>query len=213
MCPIQSGRPRPRRENQLGAPFVEPRGRHRPVELLSASAVRPRESSASAKMISESTVISGWARAIRCCCEELVVVRDDPVVDPHHGAVTDRGDCWLRDSGALGEVADVDEELRRILGHADPLEQGALPLSAACARRSALQGCGRRSPRRQRLAPRFRSGGRAPRQSARRSSRGRGYIRRFRTKCLKKAKRPCGRPILLDASAGVLVSCYPSREG
>ena len=56
-------------EHQLRAAFVEPGRRHRAVELLSASAVRPRESSASAKMISESTVISGSARSIRCCAK------------------------------------------------------------------------------------------------------------------------------------------------
>ena len=48
-----------------------------------------------------------------------------------------------------------------------------------------------------------------PRQCARRCCRGRGYIRLFRTKCLKKAKRPSGRPILLDASAVLLVSGHP----
>ena len=55
--------------------------------------------------------------------EELVVVLDDPVVDPDDRAVPDRVVVRGEARMTLRVVADVDEELGRVLGHADPLEQ------------------------------------------------------------------------------------------
>ena len=55
--------------------------------------------------------------------EELVVVLDDPVVDPDDRAVPDRVVVRGEARMTLGVVADVDEELGRVLGHTDPLEQ------------------------------------------------------------------------------------------
>ena len=57
--------------------------------------------------------------------EQLVVVDDDPVVDPHDRAMPD-GMVVGRDRRmALRVVPDVDEQLVRVLGHADPVEQVA----------------------------------------------------------------------------------------
>ena len=57
--------------------------------------------------------------------ENLVVVHDDPVVDPDdravpHGVVVG-GDRRV----ALGVVADVDEHLGRVLGNLNPLQEAA----------------------------------------------------------------------------------------
>src|SRR4051812_13411553 len=55
--------------------------------------------------------------------EELVVVLDDAVVDAYNGAVADGMVVGGEARMSLREVADMDEEVRRLLGHADALEQ------------------------------------------------------------------------------------------
>ena len=55
--------------------------------------------------------------------EELVVVPDDPVVDPNDRAVPDGVVVGGEAGVALGVVTDVDEELRRVLRDIDPFEQ------------------------------------------------------------------------------------------
>ena len=64
--PSQSGRPMPRaRKRTSGVALVEPGGRHRAVQLLERPGL-PSACSARAKIASESTVISGWARSKPC---------------------------------------------------------------------------------------------------------------------------------------------------
>ena len=115
--------------------------------------------------------------------EELVVVQDDPVVDPDDRAVAD-GMVVGGDRGmALRVVADVDEEL-------GPRASGTAIRSSSAARGRALlrdhwirvvPGRGRRTRRRRRRARRSRPAAPAQRASGRRRSESRGYIRRFRT--------------------------------
>ena len=152
-------------------------------------------------MISESTVMSGLGARDPVLVEELVVVLDDPVVDPDHRAVADRVVVGGEAGVALRVVAHVHEQLRRLLGHADPVEQGGragallvqrdrgagLPERVADGVGATLGDPGEE-----------RAGSDSPLDPA---VEARGYIRRFRTKSLSKRKRPCGRSILLDASA------------
>ena len=56
--------------------------------------------------------------------EQLVVVLDDPVVDSDHSAVADGMVVGGQARMALGVIADVHEQLRRLLGDANPVEQG-----------------------------------------------------------------------------------------
>ena len=111
-------------QQQLRAFLVEPGRRHRPVQLLQrlrrAAAREPREGEDDLRVDRH----LGVGALDSVLLEELVVVLDDPVVDPDHRAVADRMIVRLEARVALGEVADVDEQLRRILGDADPLEQG-----------------------------------------------------------------------------------------
>ena len=55
--------------------------------------------------------------------EQLVVVQDDPVVDPDDRPVADRVVVGGDRRVALRVVADVDEELGGRLRHGDPLEE------------------------------------------------------------------------------------------
>ena len=55
--------------------------------------------------------------------EQVVVVDDDPVVDPDDRAVADRVVVCLDRRVALRVVADVDQRLRRVARHEDPVEQ------------------------------------------------------------------------------------------
>jgi hypothetical protein len=57
--------------------------------------------------------------------EQLVVVDDDPVVDPDDRTVPHRMVVGRDRRMALRVVADVDEELARMCRHGDPVEQPA----------------------------------------------------------------------------------------
>ena len=96
-----------------GAPRGPPAGR-----------LRARQS---AKIASESTVISASARVEAVAGEDLFVVDDDPVVDPDHGAVPDRMVVRLDRRMALRVVADVHEHL------ASPPRAHAAPRGATVA--------------------------------------------------------------------------------
>jgi len=62
--------------------------------------------------------------------EQLVVVRDDPVVDADHRPVADRMVVGRDRRVALGVVPDVHEHLGRLAWDGDPLEElrGGRPL-------------------------------------------------------------------------------------
>jgi hypothetical protein len=62
--------------------------------------------------------------------EELVVVRDDPVVDPDHRPVAHRVVVGGNRRVALRVVPDMDEQLGRLGRHRDPVEEhrGRRPL-------------------------------------------------------------------------------------
>jgi hypothetical protein len=57
--------------------------------------------------------------------EERVVVRDDPVVDPHHAAVPDGVVVREDRRVALREVANVNEDLADRVGQGDRVDQRA----------------------------------------------------------------------------------------
>ena len=110
------------REAQLaGNTLVEPRCRHRAAQRSSTRG--ERSESTSAKIASESTVISGVARAEAELGEDRIVVRDESVVDADHGAVPDRVVVRLDGRVALRVVADVDERLRRAAGDLHAVEE------------------------------------------------------------------------------------------
>ena len=106
--PIQRGRPIPRASKSSERPSSSQAAAIEPLSCWRACAVRPRERSASAKMISESTVIPGSARLMPWCGEEIVVVSDDAVVDPDHRAVADGMVVGGQARVPFGVVADVD---------------------------------------------------------------------------------------------------------
>ena len=67
--------------------------------------------------------MSGSARCDRVPGEDLLVVDDDPVVDPDDGAVPDRVIVGENGGVALGVVTDVHQGVRRIGGQLDRVEE------------------------------------------------------------------------------------------
>ena len=122
--PIQSGRPTPRAtKTRVGHALVHPRRRHRAVQLLERrrgrclGVLRERE---------DRLGVDGHLRlrALEAVAgEDLVVVLDDPVVDPDDGAVPDRVVVRLDRRVALRVVADVDEHLVAAVGNVQLVEQ------------------------------------------------------------------------------------------
>ena len=103
--------------------------------------------------------------------EDLLVVDDDPVVDPDDGAVPDRVVVREERGVALGVVAHVHQRLRRV-GRGARLRRAAPSRrSAACGSTRSGRRCGRRSRPRLRRAPRCRPAAPAPPACGRRSSR------------------------------------------
>ncbi len=105
----------------VGLALVRPRSGHRADQLLEHRrhrAVRLDEREDHLRVDGHLGLVTLDAVA----CEELLVVRDDPVVDARHGAVADgvvvRGDRRV----ALRVVADVDEHLPGSGGHDDGVE-------------------------------------------------------------------------------------------
>ena len=99
-------------EEDGGVPLVEPGGRHRAVQLLerlgaALGMLGERED----RLGVDGHVRMGTLEAV--AGEDLLVVDDDPVVDPDHRAVPDRMVVRLDRGMALGVVADVHEHLRR----------------------------------------------------------------------------------------------------
>ena len=117
----------------VGLALVDPGGRHRADAAARASSRRVPCSSTSAKIASESTVISGSARVDVVAREELLVVDDDPVVDARHVAVADRMVVGDDRRVALRVVAHVDERLRRVAGGRRPSSSSAVaPVCCLC---------------------------------------------------------------------------------
>ena len=79
----------------------------------------------SAKIASESTVISGSGALDAVRGEQRVVVLDDAVVDADDGAVADRVVVRLDLGVALRVVADVDQRLDAVAGTRDLVEERA----------------------------------------------------------------------------------------
>ena len=109
-------------EDRSGLALVEPRGRHRAEKRLERRRLVLRVSGKGEDRLRVDCHPRLGASA-RELCEQLVVVHDDPVVDPDHRPVADRmvvgGDRRM----ALRVVADVDEDLGRGLRDVDALEE------------------------------------------------------------------------------------------
>ena len=159
------------------------RGRAAPGSRSSsqAAAIEPRKSSnaraslpfasAMAKITSESTVISGLARArSRAAPSARRRCRIVPLWIADDRAVTDRvvvgGDLRV----ALRVVADVEEHLARIGRDRDPVEDGARAGALLVDGRSGLRASGRRTRPRRRRARRSRPAAPGQRASGRRCS-------------------------------------------
>ena len=171
-----------RGEDRAGLALVEPRRRHRAEERLERRRLVPRMGGEREDRLGVDRHPRLGAGALELG-EELVVVDDDPVVDPDHRAVPD-GMVVGRDRRvALRVVAHVDEELGGRVGHVDALEKLARgrPLLRHDRIRIARGRGGRTRPRR---LPARRSRPAAPARQAsdRRRYGARGYIRRFRTR-------------------------------
>ena len=86
--------------------------------------------------------MSGSAALDRVAGEDLLVVDDDPVVDPDDGAVPDRVVVGENGGVALGVVAHVHQGLRRVGGELDRVEErgraGALLVNRHARARTAV---------------------------------------------------------------------------
>ena len=112
-----------------GDALVEPGGRHRAVELLerlgaTLGVLREREDSLGVHRHLRVRADEAVAQ------EDLLVVDDDPVVDADDGTVPDRVVVGLDRRMALRVVADVDERLRRLEGHAQLVQERARAAAA-----------------------------------------------------------------------------------
>ena len=135
--------------------------------------------STSAKIASESTVMSGSCRSM-WWPEELLVVRNDPVVDPDDAPVPDRVVVGCDGRVALRVVAHVNERLGGSSTGRRSSRASRSPRSAACGR-SVPRLPARRTRLRRRLARRFRQAAPESRVSGRSATRCRRYSLRFRT--------------------------------
>jgi hypothetical protein len=109
-------------EEKPGTTLVEPGSRHRAVELIELrGAVLALLGQREDRLGVDRHV--GLVAAPPALLEELIVVRDDPVVDPDDLAVADR--VVVRGDGrmALRVVAHVDERLDGVGRDLDPIEQ------------------------------------------------------------------------------------------
>ena len=179
--PIQSGRPTARARKRTEAfALVEPGGRHRAVQLL-------ERLGAALGVLGEGEDRLGVdghlrMRALEAVAgEDLLVVDDDPVVDPDDRAVPDRVVVRLDRRMALRVVANVHEHLRGRRRARAPRPAARWRRSGACGRSRRRWSRGGRTRPRPRRARRFRPAGPARRASAARSTRGSGCIRQFRT--------------------------------
>ena len=112
------------REVQRVAAVVEPRGRHRAPKLGQRAGIVLAEFHEREDRLR----VDGHLR-LRALDpvprEKLVVVGDDPVVDPDDRAVTDGVVVGLDVRVSLGEVPDVDQRLKRVGRHLELVEERA----------------------------------------------------------------------------------------
>ena len=114
------------REEGLGHALVHPCGRHGAVELLE----RPGPVGLALDEGEDRLGVDrhlGLGALEAVLGKDLLVVRDDPVVDPDHAAVANGVVVGRERRVAFGVVTDVDEELVRSLGDAHEVEELARP--------------------------------------------------------------------------------------
>ena len=156
-------------EDRARLALVQPRARHRAAQALERArvVVRVRRDARRSPRSRPSSRLDAGAGVGG---EQLVVVQDDPVVDPDNRAVPDRvvvgGDRRM----ALRVVAHVHEQLVRVGGHRDALEQLRGGRALLDDRIGVSRGRGRRSRPRRRHARRSRRAAPARPASARRAS-------------------------------------------
>src|SRR5262249_25896594 len=112
-----------------GLALVEPRGRHRALELLERAGVAHRVGGDREDRLGVDRHLRLRAGAV-VGLEQLVVVRDDPVVNPDHRPVADRMVVGRDRRVALRVVPHVHEQLGRLGRHRDAVEEhgGRRPL-------------------------------------------------------------------------------------
>ena len=113
-----------RREEDTGVALIEPRSRHRARERLECVRIVLRMGGERENRLRVDRHPRLGART-REVGKELVVVEDDPVVDSDDRPVPDRVVVGRDGRMALRVVAHVDEQLRRMRGNVDALEQVA----------------------------------------------------------------------------------------
>jgi hypothetical protein len=102
--------------------LVDPRGRHRAIELLEGlGAVRlPLDEGEDRLGVDRHLGLVALETVLG---EDLLVVRDDPVVDADDPTVADGVVVGRKSGVALGVVTDVDEELGRFRRHPNEVEE------------------------------------------------------------------------------------------
>ena len=103
-------------------PLVDPGGRHRAAQLLERGAVGSRQLHQREDRLGVDRHL-GLRPLDAVLGEDLLVVDDDPVVDPDHRAVPDRMIIGEDGGVALGVVAHVHEHVRRVSGQLDRVEE------------------------------------------------------------------------------------------
>ena len=139
--------------------LVDPGGRHRAAQLLERRVIRPRQLHEGEDRLGVDGHV-GLGPLDRVPGEDLLVVDDDPVVDPDDRAVPDRMVVGENGGVALGVVTHVHQRVGRVGRAARPRRAVPWRRSAACeSSRSSRRRGGRsrphlhRAPRSPRAAP------------------------------------------------------------
>ena len=134
-----------RGEDDARLALIEPRARHRAGESLERVRVvlrMGREGEDRLRVDGHPRLCPG----ARKLAEQLVVVEDDPVVDPDHRAVPDRVVVGRDRRMALRVVAHVDEQLGRVRGDLNAIEEVARRRPLLCHDRIGVTGAAVRVP-------------------------------------------------------------------